>query len=305
MKATYGEHYYHSLDYEMKKRFGRKVYRLSLDAGCTCPNRDGTLGLGGCIFCADDSYAHSVLPVSEQIEEAKKKIASKTKDNAYIAYFQSHTNTYGDFESLSAMFLEAIEHPEVVVLSVATRPDCIDDRWVEKLSELNRIKPVWVELGLQTVNDSTAELINRGYSLNTFETAYMKLRRAGLEVIVHIMVGLPGETSEDARKTVAYLAGLKPVLNGIKIHNLNVLKGTILERMLTDESSQIPAIHNYEPEEYLELVIELLDMLPDETVVHRITGDGQRKLLVSPLWITDKKRVQNTFRKMLIEKRTK
>lgn len=289
---------YNSLDNEMKRQFGKKVYRLALDAGCTCPNRDGTCGFGGCFFCADSSYAESVLPVREQIELAKEKVAGKTKDNAYIAYFQSHTNTYGAMDRLCGMFKEAIELPEIVALSIGTRPDCLSDEWIKRLSELNRIKPVWIELGLQTINDETAALMNRGYDLHVFESAYKRLKAAGLTVIVHVIIGLPYETDEDAEKTVRYLAGLTPSLDGIKLHNLNILEGTKLSDMYRENPG---IIHEYTMEEYLELVVKLIGMLPENTVIHRITGDGPRSLLIMPKWITDKKRVQNTFRRMMDE----
>lgn len=288
---------YHSLDSEMKRIYGKKVYRLALDAGCTCPNRDGTCGYGGCFFCADSSYAESLLPINEQIEKAKEKVAAKINgDGAYIAYFQSHTNTYGDMDRLCGMFREAIDHPRVVILAIGTRPDCLSDQWIERLSELNKIKPVWIELGLQTINDNTAALINRGYNLSVFADAYKRLKKAGLTVIVHVIIGLPGETDEDAEKTVRYLASLQPTLDGIKLHNLNILKGTKLCEMYEENPG---LIHEYTMEEYLRLVIKLIDILPEGCIVHRITGDGPRNLLVTPKWITDKKRVQNTFRKML------
>ncbi len=292
---------YNSLDNEMKKQFGKKVYRLALDAGCTCPNRDGTCGFGGCFFCADSSYAESVLPVKEQIELAKEKVAKKTKDNAYIAYFQSHTNTYGDIDRLCSMFTEAAAMDEIVALSIGTRPDCLSDEWIERLAGLNKIKPVWVELGLQTINDATAERINRGYKLKTFEDTYKRLKNAGITVITHVIVGLPGEDDNDAEATVRYLASLKPVLDGIKIHNLNILKGTRLCEMYEKDPS---VIKEYTMEEYLRLVVKLIRLLPEETVIHRITGDGPRNLLVTPKWITDKKRVQNMFRSMITSEET-
>lgn len=312
MNCDFGEYGYHSLDYEMKKQFGKKVYRLALDAGCTCPNRDGTCGVGGCIFCADSEYSqyfdddlknvfdetYDVMNVRNQIDLAKCKVAGKTKENAYIAYFQSHTGTYGDINRLCGLYREAIMQPDIVALSIGTRPDCISDEWIVRLRELNEIKPVWIELGLQTINDRTAEIINRGYTLSVFEETYRKLKEAGLTVIVHVIIGLPLETEEDAEKTVKYLAGLVPVLDGIKLHNLNILEGTKLCKMYRKDAS---IIHEYTMEEYLALVVRLIRLLPPETVIHRITGDGSRKLLVTPKWITDKKKVQNTFRKMMAD----
>ncbi|MCR5823657.1 MAG: TIGR01212 family radical SAM protein [Lachnospiraceae bacterium] len=287
---------YRSLDSEMKRRFGTKVYKISLDAGTTCPNRDGKCGYGGCIFCADEAYAVSALSIAEQLKAAKEKVSAKIKNGKYIAYFQSHTNTYGDLERLEKMFAEAMEDPEVVALSLGTRPDCIGDDVTEMLTRLNKKKPVWVELGLQTIHERTAELINRCYSLFVFEEAYAKLKAAGLEVIVHVIIGLPGESKEDVRKTVRYLADLEPRLDGIKLQLLHVLKGTRLYEMYTENPD---IIHHFSMEEYVDFVAELVAMLPKETVVHRLTGDGPRKLLAEPLWTTDKKRVMNEMRKRL------
>lgn len=286
---------YTSLDSEMKRRFGTKVYKISLDAGCTCPNRDGKCGTGGCIFCADEAYASSTLSIKEQLKSAKEKVAAKIKTGKYIAYFQSHTNTYGDPDRLEKQFAEALADEEVVALSVGTRPDCIDEAVIAMLKRLQKIKPVWVELGLQTIHERTAELINRGYPLEVFEKAYAELKEAGMEVIVHVIIGLPGETKEDVKDTVRYLSGLKPVLDGIKLQLLHVLKGTKLNDMYTEDPG---IIHAYTMEEYVELVKELVAMLPPETVVHRLTGDGPRRLLVTPLWTTDKKRVINSFHKV-------
>ncbi len=193
---------YRSLDSEMKKRFGTKVYKISLDAGCTCPNRDGKCGTGGCIFCADEAYACFDLPIAEQLKAAKAKVAAKIKgEGRYIAYFQSHTNTYGDLNRLERLFTEAIADPEVVVLSIGTRPDCIDDKVIAMLKRLQKIKPVWIELGLQTIHERTAELINRGYRLEVFEKAYACLKAAGIEVIAQVIRGLPGESKEDVTET--------------------------------------------------------------------------------------------------------
>ncbi len=289
---------YRSLDSEMKRRFGTKVYKISLDAGCTCPNRDGKCGYGGCIFCAEQAYACSTASIKEQLKEAKEKVAAKIKNGKYIAYFQSHTNTYGEVARLEALFAEAMEDEDVVALSVGTRPDCIESDVIEMLKRLNEVKPVWVELGLQTIHERTAQLINRGYDLSVFDDAYKRLKAAGLEVIVHVIVGLPGESKEDVRDTVRYLSKLEPVLDGIKLQLLHVLKGTALYDMYVKDPG---IIHAYDMDEYVEFIVELVGMLPEETVVHRLTGDGPRKLLVTPLWTTDKKRVLNTFYKAFHE----
>ncbi len=285
---------YHSLDSELKKRFGTKVYKISLDAGCTCPNRDGTCGTGGCIFCAGEAYASYDMTISEQLKTAKQKVASKIKDGRYIAYFQSGTNTYGDITHLEKLFDEAVSDPEVVALSIGTRPDCLGDDVIAMLKRLQKKKPVWVELGLQPIHERTAKLINRGYALPVFEEAYRRLKAAGFEVIAHIIVGLPGESKDDVRETVKFLAALDPVLDGIKIQLLHILKGTALYDMYLADPT---IIHEYGLEEYVEFAAELVSLLSPETVVHRLTGDGPRKLLVTPLWTTDKKRVINAFHK--------
>ena len=285
---------YRSLDSEMKKRFGAKVYKISLDAGCTCPNRDGTLGYGGCIFCADGAYACSAAPIKEQLKAAKEKVAAKIKDGKYIAYFQSHTNTYGDIDRLEHLFSEAMDDPEVVALSVGTRPDCVGDEVIRSLKRLQEKKPVWVELGLQTIHERTAKLINRGYDLPVFEDAYKRLKDAGFEVIIHVIIGLPGENDDDVRETVGYLSKLSPAPDGVKLQLLHVLRGTALYDMYMKDPG---IIKEYTLEEYVAFVKELVAMLPEETVIHRLTGDGPRRLLVTPLWTTDKKRVMNALHK--------
>ncbi len=285
---------YRSLDSEMKKRFGSKVYKISLDAGCTCPNRDGTLGYGGCIFCSDGAYACSAALIKEQLKAAKEKVAAKIKDGKYIAYFQSHTNTYGDIDRLERLFSEATDDPEVVALSVGTRPDCVGDDVIRSLKRLQEKKPVWVELGLQTIHERTAKLINRGYDLPVFEDAYKRLKDAGFEVIIHVIIGLQGEDDNDVRETVGYLSKLSPAPDGVKLQLLHVLRGTALYDMYMKDPG---IIKEYSLEEYVAFVKELVAMLPEETVIHRLTGDGPRRLLVTPLWTTDKKRVMNALHK--------
>ena len=290
----------HTFDQQMKEIFGGKVYRLSLSSGCSCPNRDGTCGTGGCIFCSaggsGEFAAQSSLSIDAQIEEAKRKVAAKLSRNfaGYMAYFQSFSNTYGPAEKLKKLFSEALAHPEVLALSVATRPDCLPDEMIGILSELNRQKPVWVELGLQTVHEDTAELIHRGYQLPVFEDALRRLTAAGLRVVVHVIIGLPGEDAGRTKDTVRYLAS-RPI-DGIKLQVLQVLKGTALAEM----KKQDPEIlHEYSLEEYALLLKELLDILPEQVTVHRLTGDPPKKLLISPAWTADKKRVLNTIRRFL------
>ena len=285
----------------LKSKYGEKVYRLSLSSGCTCPNRDGKLSYGGCSFCSEGGsgeFAAKVTSVDEQIKEAKSIIQRKTDARKFIAYFQSYTNTYGDVDRLRKLYMEAISRDEIVGLSIGTRPDCIDADILEMLKELNKIKPVWVELGLQTIHEKTAQRINRGYELPVFEDAYKRLKAAGLIVIVHVILGLPGESKEDMLETVRYLSGLRPELDGIKLQNLQILKGTqMYTEYLQDQSEEDSDFYIMSMEEYTDLVAECLQLLPQRTVVHRMTGDGPRKLLVEPMWVTDKKRVINMLAK--------
>ncbi len=297
---------YHSISDELKKEYGCKVYRLSLSAGCTCPNRDGKISYGGCSFCSEGGsgdFAAPFLPVDEQIAIAKEKIAAKLPKKSeegkvkYIAYFQSFTNTYGDTKRLEGLFTETIEREDIAILSVATRPDCLEDDKLEMLKRLNEKKPVWIELGLQTIHEKTAEGFNRGYRLKVFEESYKRLAAAGIKVIVHVILGLPGESREEMLETIKYLAALQPVLFGIKLSLLHVLRGTRLAREYEKAPFKIMSL-----EEYCELVADCLRILPEETTVHRITGDGPKKLLIEPKWSADKKRVLNELNRVIKEK---
>lgn len=299
MKQTWNGKPYHSLDFHLKETFGKKVYKLSLDGGMTCPNRDGTAGSGGCIFCSaggsGDFAAPRTASVKEQAEAAKALVAGKIKgDASYIAYFQSYTNTYAPLPYLRALFTEAMALPDVCALSVATRPDCLPPETIVLLNELSQKKPVWIELGLQTIHEKTAEFIRRGYSLDVFEDAYGRLKAAGIPVITHVILGLPGETREDMLKTVRYLAGKR--VDGIKLQLLHVLKGTDLFPLY--ESG---AFRTLEMDEYFALAGDCLKLLPPETVVHRLTGDGPKRLLAAPLWSADKKKVLNGLHRYLKE----
>lgn len=286
----WGDKRYHSLDYELKQTFGEKVYRLSLNGGMTCPNRDGTLGNHGCIFCSaggsGDFAAAPDLSVHAQILSAKKRIQAKTGCKKFIAYFQAYTNTYAPVEYLRRIFTEAIRHPSVVAVSIGTRPDCLGEDVLELLSELNQIKPVWIELGLQTIHERTAAYIRRGYPLSVFETAVRNLRERGIEVIVHTILGLPGESQEDILATMKYLNHRD--IQGIKLQLLHVLKDTDLAQEYLEGK-----FHVYEREEYLNLVIRCLENLDPEIVIHRMTGDGPEKLLLAPLWTGRKREVLN------------
>jgi len=281
----------------LKEEFGEKIYRLSLTSGCTCPNRDGTLGTGGCSFCSEGGsgeFAAAAAPLDEQIRSAKERIAGKTKAKRFIAYFQSFTNTYGDPERLGRLYREAVSREDIAVLSIGTRPDCISGRMLEILEDLNRVKPVWVELGLQTIHEETARRIGRGYSLPVFEDTYRRLKDAGLTVIVHLIFGLPGETREMMLETVRFLAGLKPEPDGVKLQMLQVLKGTRLAEEYAADPYPLMSL-----EEYAYLVRDSVQLLPEKTVLHRMTGDGPKRLLIAPLWCADKKRVLNTMNRIV------
>ncbi|MGP1404541.1 MAG: TIGR01212 family radical SAM protein [Catonella sp.] len=288
-----------------KEKFGTKVYRLSLSTGCTCPNRDGKAGRGGCSFCSEGGsgeFATKVKDIEIQIEEAKEKVRNKfpkdikEEDKKYIAYFQSFTNTYGDVDRLGAIFRSAIMQNEIVALSIGTRPDCLEEEMLDLLKELNNIKPVWIELGLQTINEVTAKAINRGYELKVFEKAYYELKKRGIEVIVHVILGLPDESAEDMYGTVKYLTSLKPELDGVKLHLLHILKNTRLEKEYKASPFKILSL-----EEYTEILVNCLKILPESTVIHRMTGDGDKRLLVEPMWSADKKVVLNTINKAIRE----
>ena len=289
----WGDKPYHSLDYELKRQFGQKIYKVSLDGGMSCPNRDGTVGTGGCTFCSQGGSGEFAVgrtgypDVWEQIEQAKTRVHRKISgEGKYIAYFQSYTNTYAPVDYLRTLFERAITHPDIVALSVGTRPDCLGDEVVALLKELNGQKPVWVELGLQTIHEKTAERIHRGYRLEVFEDAYRRLKEAGLTVVVHVILGLPGETKEEMLETVDYL-GKIPV-DGIKLQLLHILKGS----QMAAEYEKNP-FSLMELEEYLDLILTCVARLPQSVVIHRLSGDGAKALLIGPAWSANKKLVLN------------
>lgn len=311
-----------------------------MQSGCTCPNRDGTIGTGGCTFCSEGGsgdFAAPLLPIEEQIRLARLRVDAKIpasippEKRKYIAYFQSYTNTYGNTEKLRGQYLETIRRPEICLLSIGTRPDCLSDDKIHMLQELNAIKPVWVELGLQTIRDDIAAYIHRGYLTAVYDNAYIRLKKAGLTVITHVILGLPGETVEDMVKTTEHIAGLyRPHMkskihrqgfdhsegeptdacvqlatsviqrdvgirtDGIKLQLLHVLKGTVLAEEYAEHPFRVMTL-----EEYTDAVIRCLRVLPEETVVHRITGDGPKKLLIEPQWSADKKRALNTLNRAI------
>lgn len=277
----------------LQEEFSQKIYRLSLSSGCTCPNRDGKISYGGCTFCSEGGsgeFAAPFMSLDKQIEDAKKRVASKTGADKYIAYFQSFTGTYDSADRLYKLYYEAITRDDIVALSIGTRPDCLDDDILEMLGKLNTIKPVWIELGLQTVHEETALRINRGYTLDVFEKAYRDLKNLGIAVIVHVIFGLPGESEEDMLETARYLANLDPMLDGVKLQNLQILKGTEIGRQYLESPFYVMSL-----QEYAQLIAKCDKIFPESTVLHRMTGDGPRSLLIEPKWSLDKKRVLNTI----------
>ena len=290
MTVRWGEKRYYSLDYYLKTTYGEKLYKISLDGGMTCPNRDGTLGTRGCIFCSrggsGDFAEKHTLSVTEQIESGKKQSAKKYTGSSYIAYFQAYTNTYASIEYLEKLYTEAIMHPDIRILSIATRPDCLSEEILDLLERLNQIKPVWIELGLQTIHEKTARYIRRGYELPVFERAVSELRRRRIDVIVHTILYLPGETTQDMLQTIQYLNGQD--IQGIKLQLLHVLKDTDLADIYEADPFPVP-----EPEAYYELLGKCICHLRPDIVIHRLTGDGPKNLLITPLWTCNKRQVLN------------
>ncbi len=280
---------YYSLNQYFRETFGVKGYKVALSGGMTCPNRDGTCGTRGCIFCSGSGeFSQTGRSVTEQIDLAACRIASKNKGGSYIAYFQDHTNTYAPVSRLKELFTEAIRHPRVAVLSVATRPDCLSEDVMTLLDELNRIKPVWIELGLQTIHAETAAYIRRGYSLSVYDDAVVRLHAHGIGVITHLIIGLPGETPEMLYASVRHISNIGT--NGVKFHLLHVLKGTDLYREYRQGK-----VGTLSFPEYASLLAECVRLLPKKTVIHRLTGDGDKRTLVAPLWSADKRHVLNAL----------
>lgn len=275
-----------------KEKFGCKVYKLSLDGGFTCPNRDGSIATGGCIFCSSlggGEFAEHGANISQQLEQAKKRVAAKIKEGKYIAYFQAFTNTYAPYERLRELFYEAIAPEYIVGLNIATRPDCLPDRTIDLLRELNQIKPVTLELGLQTADDTVAAYINRGYETGVYAASVSRLKAAGIEVVTHIIIGLPGDDPVATTK-FAVACGT----DGVKFHLLHILKNTRLA--VEYEQGRVNALSL---EEYAKILKQCILVLPAQTVVHRITGDGAKKDLIAPLWSADKKKTLNYLNQFL------
>ena len=286
---------YTTLNNYLKERFGEKVYKIALNGGFTCPNRDGKIGTRGCIFCSkggSGDFAESPdLTITEQIENGKKRLEKKIKNGKYIAYFQAFTNTYAPVENLRVIYTEAIIHPDIVALSIGTRPDCLGDDVLALLDELNKIKPIFVELGLQTINEDTARYIRRGYTLKVYDKAVADLHKIGINVVTHIILGLPGESNNDMLKSVEYAC---KVTDGIKLQLLHILKGTDLAKDYEQGKFKVLTL-----EQYTEIIKECVQIIPENVVIHRLTGDGAKKDLIAPLWSADKKTVLNTINRAL------
>ena len=289
---------YLSFNKYLKDKFGQKVYKISLDGGFTCPNRDGKIDTRGCIFCSKggsgDFAQNRNLSITEQIESGKKIVEKKIKSGKYIAYFQAFTNTYAPVEILKAKYSEAINHPDIVALSIATRPDCLGDDVIELLDEMNKIKPVFVELGLQTIHSDSAKYIRRGYSLEVYNEAVKKLKNIGVNIVVHIILGLPNQSEEDMLESVKYVC--QSQIDGIKLQLLHIIAGTDLAK-----DYEKGLFKTLEFDEYVELIAKCVAIIPKNIVIHRLTGDGAKKDLIAPLWSADKKRVLNAINKALRE----
>lgn len=290
---------YYSLNRYLYDTFGEKVYKIALDGGFTCPNRDGRIGTGGCIFCSGSGSGEFAGDrrdsITVQIEKGKERLKKKVSGGKYIAYFQAFTNTYAPVERLEPLYREALLHPDIAALSIATRPDCLPEEVLDLLKEMNQMKPVWVELGLQTIHERTADYIRRGYSLAVYDDGVRRLKAVGVQVITHVILGLPGETEEDMKATVRYVG--ESGADGMKLQLLHVIQGTDLEKEYLDGK-----FRTLEMEEYVRLVADCIALLPEQMVIHRMTGDGDKKTLIAPLWSMDKKRVLNALNQAIREK---
>lgn len=286
---------YTTLNNYLKNKFGCKVYKLAIDGGFTCPNRDGTIGTRGCIFCSNGGSGEFAqnrnLSVTEQIEQGKSLVSNKIKNGKYIAYFQAFTSTYAPVEKLRNLYTQAINHEDIVALSIGTRPDCINEDILDLLKELNKIKPIFVELGLQTIHPKSAEYIRRGYELCVYDEAVKNLHRIGVNVVTHLIIGLPNETKADMIKSVEYVCR---ATDGIKLQLLHILKGTDLAYEYQKGLIKVLSL-----DEYSDIITECVKIIPKNVVIHRLTGDGAKKDLIAPLWSADKKRVLNTINKAL------
>ncbi|NCB41473.1 MAG: TIGR01212 family radical SAM protein [Clostridia bacterium] len=285
MENIFNSTHFYTVSSYLKKEFGCRVMKLSLDAGFTCPNRDGTVGTGGCLFCSEDGAGHYASNIESQVELLK----SKWPEGKYIAYFQNHTNTYASTERLRALWEEALAYPNVVGLAVATRPDCLPEDVLNLLSEFNKRTFLWVELGLQTSNEGTARAMNRCYDNSAFKTAMNQLSIREIKAVIHLILGLPGEEKQDMFASADYVASFNPF--GLKLHMLHVMKNTGLAKMYPDEFC------TFKKEEYIRLVVDILERLPQDLTIHRLTGDAPKEDLIAPLWSIDKRSVLNGIQK--------
>ena len=292
---------YTSVNEYLKTKYGHKMYKIAVDAGFTCPNRDGSLGMGGCIFCSgrgSGDFTQGGFSVLKQIEEGKKLILNKmpkvrNEGPEFIAYFQAFTNTYAPVSVLREKYMEAVNHPDIAIIDIATRPDCLGDEVLDLLAEINEIKPVWVELGLQTVHEESAKYIRRGYELSVYDKAVKDLRAKGIEVITHLIIGLPGETRLDILESVSYVC--RSGASGIKLQLLHILKGTDLEKEYLEGHIEVLS-----EDEYIEILKECVEIIPETVVIHRLTGDGDKKILIAPMWSANKKHVWNKIQKYVL-----
>lgn len=288
---------YYSLNEYYKQKYGKKVYRLAISGGMTCPNRDGTCGTRGCIFCSvggSGEFASSAtFSVAEQLEQAKRRVKAKTSDNAYIAYFQPFTNTYADVDTLRRLYREAIAPEEIVGLAIGTRPDCLPPEVIDLLGEINAVKPVTVELGLQTIHETTAQYIRRGYALTVYDRAVEALHSVGVEVVTHVILGLPYETEEMMIKTVSYVGERT---DGIKLQLLHVLEYTDLADEYRSGRFDVLSL-----EDYTRILCRCIEILPENVVIYRLTGDGDKRSLIAPLWSADKKKTLNFINRFMRE----
>lgn len=299
MRKEWGGKPYHSLNYFLREKFGEKVFKISLDAGFSCPNRDGTISKGGCVFCSErgsgDFAGNRYFSIDKQFKDIKEVMNKKWKEGKYIAYFQAYTNTYAPISILREKYEEAINQEGVVALAIATRPDCLSEEVLILLEELSKKVYIWLELGLQTINEKSAAIINRGYTLEIFEKALIELNKRKIDVVVHTIFGLPGEKKEDMLATIKYVAN-KPI-KGIKFHLLHLMKNTPLVRFYEEGKLRF-----LQENEYIELTCEAIAMLPESMVVHRLTGDAPRELLIGPMWSLKKWEVLNAIDRKFIEK---
>lgn len=300
MTKTWDGKRYHTLNYFLRERFGDKVFKISLDAGFTCPNRDGRVSTGGCVFCSprgSGDFAGTAHDLVEQFHEVKRMMSKKWKTGRYIAYFQAYTNTYADVEVLRERYYSILNQEDVVGIAIATRPDCLPADVLDLLQEINERTYLWVELGLQTIHESTAKLINRGYGLKTYIDSVKELKKRNIEVVTHEILGLPGENRQEMLQTLDFIANTGT--QGIKLHLFHLLKDTRLVEMYQREEFSLMSM-----EDYVEMIADCIERIPESMVIHRITGDGPRDTLIGPRWSLKKFEVINAIEHLLMDRDT-